>query len=201
MRGCALVGVAVADSERRVQFIDQKKGGLGGLVLPGTRNAPEALRKINRTGRLLRRFDALAVPFSKILRDMDAPRVIDYLSLDVEGAEDYVMASFPFETHTVSLVTVEAPSAKLQHVLRAHGYALLCTQHVDELWVHHTKLAHLDAPRGAIAHCSALLSPQAQRPHASECSPRCERLTNLSWECKFGGMHEASARCSSAEHL
>ena len=196
-----LVGVAVADSERRVQFIDQKKGGFGGLVLPGTNNAPEVLRKINRTGRLLRRFDAVAVPFSKILRDIGALRVIDYLSLDVEGAEDYVMASFPFETHTVSLVTIETPSAKLQHVLRAHGYELLCTQHIDDVWVHQTMLAHVDAPRRAIAHCSAPRSPQAQRPHASECSPRCERLINLSWGCELGGVQEASVRCASATHL
>ena len=174
MRSCALVGVAVADSERRVQFIDQTKGGFGGLVLPGTKNAPEVLRKINRTGKVLRSFDAVAVPFSKILRDMDAPRVIDYLSLDVEGAEDYVMSSFPFEMHTVSLVTIETPSAKLQDVLRARGYGLLCTQMVDDMWVHKTMLAHVDAPRRAIANCSAPRLTRAQRHHASECTPRCE---------------------------
>ena len=35
------------------------------------------------------------------------PKHIDYLSLDVEGAEDKIVASFPFETHTIAVLSVE----------------------------------------------------------------------------------------------
>ena len=179
VRSCMIVGVAVADSERVVQFIDQTKGGLSGLVLPGTKNDPRSVRKTNRTGKLVDLFDAVAVPFGTILRSMDAPTTIDYLSLDVEGAEDYVMASFPFDTYAISLITVEATSGQLTHRLRANGYELLCTQcpplplpclgRGDDVWVHRKARPHLDAPEDQIAHCSN--------------RPRCERLLNSKWMC------------------
>ena len=179
VRSCKVVGVAVADSERVVQFVDQMKGGFSGLVLPGTKNDPRSVRKTNRTGNLVNLFDAVALPFGTILRNMNAPTTIDYLSLDVEGAEDYVMTSFPFESYAISLITVEAPSAQLTRRLTANGYALLCTQcpplhHTclgrgDDVWVHRTARPHVDAPEDEIAQCSN--------------RPRCERLLNSAWRC------------------
>ena len=37
------------------------------------------------------------VPLGAILRAAAAPAVIDYMSIDVEGAEEGVMATFPFD--------------------------------------------------------------------------------------------------------
>ena len=44
-----------------------------------------------------------------ILDEAKAPRTIEYLSLDIEGAELYVMEHFPFDTYTFLVITVERP--------------------------------------------------------------------------------------------
>ena len=60
--------------------------------------------------------------FSQILDKFNVPKVIDYLSLDVEGAEEMVMSSFPFDEYTISVLTVERPTVALKHKLRENGY-------------------------------------------------------------------------------
>ena len=43
-----------------------------------------------------------SLPISDLLSTLYAPPTIDYLSLDVEGAEDLVMNTFPWHTHNVT---------------------------------------------------------------------------------------------------
>ena len=58
-----------------------------------------------------------------ILRKHNAPALIDYLSLDVEGAEFQVMRNFPFQSYTFYCVTIERPSAELKSLMISKGYA------------------------------------------------------------------------------
>ena len=67
-----------------------------------------------------------AVTFSHLFRAFAVPRHIDYLSLNADGAEDDLMATFPFETHTVSIVSVQRPSSQLMQLFRAQQYVYLC---------------------------------------------------------------------------
>ena len=77
-----------------------------------------------------------------------AIQAIDYLSLDVEGAESVVMRTFPFATHIVSMLSIEMPKMDLAALLRSHGYRYHCTnigpsvllglRNKDELWLHET---------------------------------------------------------------
>ena len=55
----------------------------------------------------------------------DIPKVIDYLSLDVEGAETMIMSAFPFDSHTIKVMTVERPTPELKRLLQRHGYVQL----------------------------------------------------------------------------
>ena len=43
-----------------------------------------------------------------------------------QGHEYQAMLSFPFETHTISLVSVERPGPKLISLLRARGFQYVC---------------------------------------------------------------------------
>ena len=63
-----------------------------------------------------------------MLQQVNAPKQIDYLSLDVEGAESIVMKSFPWDTHRFSVLTVERPHTDLVGMLRRHHYRFLCLQ-------------------------------------------------------------------------
>jgi hypothetical protein len=91
------------------------------------------------------------VTLEHILDRFRAPSVMDYLSLDVEGAETYVMASFPFDRYRFHLLTVERPDEKLCRLLLQHGYRLLKQLHSwgETIWMHELAetLVDLDALR------------------------------------------------------
>jgi FkbM family methyltransferase len=60
-----------------------------------------------------------------VLREQGAPAVIDYLSIDVEGAEERVLADFDFSAFRFNTLTIERPSDRLREVLRANRYRLV----------------------------------------------------------------------------
>lgn len=71
-----------------------------------------------------------ARPIGDILEECGAPRVIDYMSLDVEGMEAKVLAGFPFHRHDVIIMTVEhnlylgdaGNKNKIAEILTSNGY-------------------------------------------------------------------------------
>ena len=124
-RNCTVVAVAVASTEDTVQFAASRKA-FGGIVGPGMDNEQATSTSEMRT-----------IPFSRILDELKAPKTIDYLSLDVEGAESLVMSSFPWDSYTISVLTVERPKPDLVQMLQAHGYVWQCNhgKFGDELWL------------------------------------------------------------------
>lgn len=63
---------------------------------------------------------------------------VDFLSLDVEGAEEDVLREFPFETIPIRTITVERPKPAVRKLLRRHNftYARDIGVNLDELWLH-----------------------------------------------------------------
>ena len=53
----------------------------------------------------------------KILDENNAPEVIDYFSLDVEGAETEILRNFNFNKYTFLCLTVERPTPELNNLL------------------------------------------------------------------------------------
>jgi len=78
------------------------------------------------------------VTLLEILRRFDAPKVIDYLSLDVEGAEEFIMKNFPLEEYKISLMTVERPKDPLRDLLTQHGFKNIkrLSTWGETLWAH-----------------------------------------------------------------
>jgi hypothetical protein len=78
------------------------------------------------------------VSIAKILQDFGMPGTIDYLSLDIEGAEAWAFESFPWHLYTFRTLTVERPKRELRFLLEKNDYAFLCYHgnFGDELWVH-----------------------------------------------------------------
>ncbi len=74
---------------------------------------------------------------SSILAKTQAPRIIDYLSLDVEGMEDEVMSTFPFEQYRIRCATIERPSEHLRRTMQSYGYMLVADQPgMDAYYLH-----------------------------------------------------------------
>ena len=78
----------------------------------------------------------------EILLDfVEAPKMIDYLSLDVEGAEENVLRHFNFSKYNFSMLTIERPNLRLHNRLTDHGYLFVYTLKGgfgDCLYIHHT---------------------------------------------------------------
>lgn len=82
--------------------------------------------------------DRFTAPLTQVLERFNVPTEIDYLSLDVEGAEYLIMKNFPFERYHIKIMTVERPSQELRRLLESKGYLFL----KDLAWWGETLWAH-----------------------------------------------------------
>jgi len=69
----------------------------------------------------------LTVTLEAVLKQLNAPHVIDYFSLDVEGGEFSVMKNFDFQYFTFLILTIERPTELLHNLLVKHHYSFLTT--------------------------------------------------------------------------
>jgi hypothetical protein len=82
--------------------------------------------------------DRYTTPIRQVLSQFQAPHVIDYLSLDVEGMEYMIMEDFPFDEYTIRLLTIERPSQPLKKLMEDNGYLFLkqLAWWGETLWAH-----------------------------------------------------------------
>jgi FkbM family methyltransferase len=82
-------------------------------------------RQFLREGETVFTFGALARPLNTILQDASAPLLIDFLSLDVEGAEVEVLKGIDHETYRFRFMLIECRDIeRLQGYLALLGYEL-----------------------------------------------------------------------------
>lgn len=86
------------------------------------------------------------VSLLEVFKKFNVPKIIDYISLDVEGAEDMVIAFFPFSKYRFNVMTIERPSDFVANILTQNGYVLLKSlKNMGEtLWVHDSVLGTVD---------------------------------------------------------
>jgi len=129
-RKCQVVLAAVGSpSNQDVKFAFRDI--FGGIVSEDFDNAPDEVAADTPTVHMKTK------SIAEILTELNAPKTIDYMSLDVEGAEDFVMKGFPWETHRISVMTVERPPEALKQKMISHGMKLLRENSLfdDETWV------------------------------------------------------------------
>lgn len=136
-RACHVVGAVIGESrmeEVRFKFHEgTRRLPSGGIERADFDNTPNHPKTESKTVPLL------TVPLQEILQRLNAPKVIDYFSLDVEGAESFIMNSFPFEEYRFRLLTVERPKQDLVDILYEHNYRYLAAfnKFGDEtVWAH-----------------------------------------------------------------
>ncbi|RYD49491.1 MAG: FkbM family methyltransferase [Verrucomicrobiaceae bacterium] len=114
-RGVRCVHACVDSSEAPLTFL--KRGMSGGIVAEDTDNPTSSIagQTISIDGKSL----------SRILDENKAPAVIDYLSIDVEGAEDRVLLDFDFSRYVFLSITIERPSEALRSKLAENKYHLI----------------------------------------------------------------------------
>jgi FkbM family methyltransferase len=71
-------------------------------------------------------FDVTTISLNDLLQAHDAPRVIDYMSIDTEGSEFEILETFDFGRHDVTLFSIEHNNTvnemKIDQLMLANGY-------------------------------------------------------------------------------
>jgi hypothetical protein len=80
------------------------------------------------------------VKLLSILKKGNAPKSIDYLSIDIEGAEDRVLCNFPFNEYCFKSLTIERPKEKLKEILAINDYILIKQSSLDSFYIHRSFL-------------------------------------------------------------
>lgn len=151
--------VAGRDTDEPAHFANN---GLLGKVVTGS-----DIQKSDQAGLTVDKRVTLSL--GDLLEAADAPPVIDFLSLDIEGAEGRVMSNFPWDKFTFLVLCVERPKDALHAALVEHGYLFLRRQDIygDETWVHKT-LPNVDEVIAKYG-MPGKRSPEELKQYPSEC--------------------------------
>jgi hypothetical protein len=127
------VGALVGASKEKVSV--KFRGVYGGIV--GSMDEKLANRKEEPDAQIEERYTA---PLVHVFEKFHVPNEIDYMSLDVEGAEYLIMKDFPFDQYHIKIMTVERPSKQLRRLLEEQGYVFLkdLAWWGETLWAHHS---------------------------------------------------------------
>jgi hypothetical protein len=148
-RSCQTVAAVVGPDRLQEVMFRYEAGDHGGIADDGFDNGKRWQS---------RSLPAYTVPLIEIFARYNAPIEIDYLSLDVEGAEEFVMKQFPLSQYRIKIITAERLRGEIRTFLKAHGYEFIrkLTRWGESLWVHESVkdeldwsvLERLDFPRG-----------------------------------------------------
>lgn len=134
-RNCHVIGSIVGGEtnvEVDVVLGESHQGPTGGIVGKDFDN--KKLNKKVTDPTSVKRYTASLL---SVLQTFNAPKVIDYISLDVEGAETYIMSGFPFDQYRFLCLTIERPKDELKELLKANGYIhVIDFKRGDTLWAH-----------------------------------------------------------------
>ncbi|MCH2175310.1 MAG: FkbM family methyltransferase, partial [Lentisphaeria bacterium] len=110
VRSVNCIQVCIGNEGEQVSF--SANGLFGGIVGLDNKEDPNSIMVNTRS-------------LANILKENNAPNIIDYLSIDIEGAEDLALLNFPYDTYTFLCLTIERPSQNLRECLKNNGYILI----------------------------------------------------------------------------
>lgn len=128
-RTCTILGTFVGgtpDQDGKEVDVILSNAVYGGIVGEGMDNHKKSEEKRN------------LVSIATAFQEANIPAVIDYFSLDVEGAETLVMRNFPWDDYKFKFITIERPRMDLMELLTSHGYKKVMTiaDFGETLWAH-----------------------------------------------------------------
>jgi FkbM family methyltransferase len=113
-RDCKCINKCIDKQSGSVSFT--LDGIMGGIVASDVDNTDASKKEIVNID---------TISLQQLLCQEKAPSVIDYLSIDIEGAEDRALLEFDFDTYQFNCITIERPSGKLRGLLVSKGYLLI----------------------------------------------------------------------------
>jgi FkbM family methyltransferase len=133
-RSCTVCADCVAgESGRQVEFLlADEFGGIAEYCLDQHNKRRQAYRDLGKT------LVISTVSLDELLRKHNAPRTIDYLSIDTEGSEYDILRHFPFDEWDMRLISVEHNFMPIREdirkLLESNGYFCQEAQWDDWYW-------------------------------------------------------------------
>lgn len=139
-RKCDVVGVVVGKNDKElIPYNFFGKAGGSGLVGNDFDTTEDMAQHA------VPRYTASLI---NIFTKFNVPAVIDYFSLDVEGAEWFIMEHFPWDKYMFRVMTIERPGDQMKVKLQEYGYRFVKKLFAErdgndfgeELWAHESTL-------------------------------------------------------------
>ena len=130
-RKCDCVNAAIYDEEKQVEFI-QTIAGRSGAV----KSMSEKVFKAAENEGIVKYLSITPITFNKLMEKYDI-EYIDFLSIDVEGAELNVLTSIDFNKYKFGLITIENNCGyhKLKEFMADKGYKIFIDLGVDIFFI------------------------------------------------------------------
>jgi len=146
-RKCICDNSCIDEKKGKVQFINNAE--IGGIVDEDTDNSLKLRKDLLEENK-----DKITWKETITLKDLlvkyNSPKIIDYFSLDVEGAEERILKRFPFNEYTFLALTIERPTVLLNRILSENGYIFIRKSDIcndfDSFYVH-SSIENLDSIR------------------------------------------------------
>jgi len=110
------INACINDTTGNVLF---HKNGLDGAIIFDTSNISES--DLNENEYLKLR----TITLERLFIENKLPSVVDYISMDIEGAEWHAFKDFPFDKYLFKCMTIERPNDELRKLLKKNGYVII----------------------------------------------------------------------------
>uniref|UniRef100_A0A6C0KR00 Methyltransferase FkbM domain-containing protein n=1 Tax=viral metagenome TaxID=1070528 RepID=A0A6C0KR00_9ZZZZ len=139
-RKCDVFNVAISEKEGEIEFqqiIGEAEMLSGILDAFDERHTKRIEQEIKDHGGETRVIKVKSIPFSKLIDRKN----IDYLSIDVEGAEMNVLRSIDFSKHNITLISIENnyETEEISNFMKEKGYTRVAVIGHDWFFFHETK--------------------------------------------------------------
>lgn len=118
-RKCHVVEEIIDKESDNIVYFRIDNGELGGIVADDCDNNFRVRNNELKKATIIKK---KSKTLEEILDKYNAPKIIEYLSLDVEGAEYRVLEKFPFNKYTFLTLTIERPTPELEEILFKNDY-------------------------------------------------------------------------------
>jgi FkbM family methyltransferase len=148
-RSCKAIKACISDQKSQTIFVEGNSddwNSSGHVYLSGIQSSLEAPVQINGSWVLRNKVEGNKItvdtlPLASVLEQVNAPNIIDYLSLDVEGHEWTILRNFPFDKYRFRVMTIEHNGAEpnrtnIRKLLESKGYRFdCCLGHLDDCFL------------------------------------------------------------------
>lgn len=147
LRACVCENACIGPVAGRVKLI-QHEDPMFSAVVDTYTDQPILNYASNHPERII---ETDCLTFKDLLNKYKVPAIIDYLSLDIEGAEYEVLKDFPFDSYSFRVMTIETniqqggknivKRNEIQKLLVSKGYVFVMGHRCDDFYQHPNFLA------------------------------------------------------------